>query len=188
MLFQNLKAIGEELSEICVLFCKYIYIFILSHIGFSWTKGALKFSSWQNSLCSDNLYLCSSALPILLQSPLICFLFLVAIFCFINPGYRLIGVAYLPPPINPDYLGFTVQSCSCCPNNKGIFCQRSTEQRNKNYTEIKCSVRKVILAFIFFFLFFCMYNIDWKSCSSIVKFCTQTPLEFRSSLVYTPGN
>jgi hypothetical protein len=28
MLFQNLKAIGEELSEICVLFCKYIYIFI----------------------------------------------------------------------------------------------------------------------------------------------------------------
>jgi hypothetical protein len=27
-LFQNLKAIGEELSEICVLFCKYIYIFI----------------------------------------------------------------------------------------------------------------------------------------------------------------
>jgi hypothetical protein len=28
MLFQNLKAIGEVLSEICVLFCKYIYIFI----------------------------------------------------------------------------------------------------------------------------------------------------------------
>jgi hypothetical protein len=28
MLFQNFKAIGEELSEICVLFCKYIYIFI----------------------------------------------------------------------------------------------------------------------------------------------------------------
>jgi hypothetical protein len=28
MMFQNLKAIGEELSEICVLFCKYIYIFI----------------------------------------------------------------------------------------------------------------------------------------------------------------
>jgi cytochrome c biogenesis factor len=28
MLFQNLKAIGEELSEICVLFCMYIYIFI----------------------------------------------------------------------------------------------------------------------------------------------------------------
>jgi hypothetical protein len=28
MLFQNLKAIGEELSEICVLICKYIYIFI----------------------------------------------------------------------------------------------------------------------------------------------------------------
>jgi hypothetical protein len=28
MLFQNLKVIGEELSEICVLFCKYIYIFI----------------------------------------------------------------------------------------------------------------------------------------------------------------
>jgi hypothetical protein len=28
MLFQNLKAIGEELSEICVLFCKQIYIFI----------------------------------------------------------------------------------------------------------------------------------------------------------------
>jgi hypothetical protein len=28
MLYQNLKAIGEELSEICVLFCKYIYIFI----------------------------------------------------------------------------------------------------------------------------------------------------------------
>jgi hypothetical protein len=28
MLFQNLKAIGEELSDICVLFCKYIYIFI----------------------------------------------------------------------------------------------------------------------------------------------------------------
>jgi hypothetical protein len=28
MLFQNLKAIGEELSVICVLFCKYIYIFI----------------------------------------------------------------------------------------------------------------------------------------------------------------
>jgi hypothetical protein len=28
MLFQNLKTIGEELSEICVLFCKYIYIFI----------------------------------------------------------------------------------------------------------------------------------------------------------------
>jgi hypothetical protein len=28
MLFQNLKAIGEELSEICVLFCNYIYIFI----------------------------------------------------------------------------------------------------------------------------------------------------------------
>jgi hypothetical protein len=28
MLFQNLKAIGDELSEICVLFCKYIYIFI----------------------------------------------------------------------------------------------------------------------------------------------------------------
>jgi hypothetical protein len=28
MLFQNLKAIGEELSEISVLFCKYIYIFI----------------------------------------------------------------------------------------------------------------------------------------------------------------
>jgi hypothetical protein len=28
MLIQNLKAIGEELSEICVLFCKYIYIFI----------------------------------------------------------------------------------------------------------------------------------------------------------------
>jgi hypothetical protein len=28
MLFQNLKAIGEELSEICVLYCKYIYIFI----------------------------------------------------------------------------------------------------------------------------------------------------------------
>jgi hypothetical protein len=28
MLFQNLKAIGEELSEICILFSKYIYIFI----------------------------------------------------------------------------------------------------------------------------------------------------------------
>jgi hypothetical protein len=28
MLFQNFKTIGEELSEICVLFCKYIYIFI----------------------------------------------------------------------------------------------------------------------------------------------------------------
>jgi hypothetical protein len=28
MLFQNLKAIGEEISEICVLYCKYIYIFI----------------------------------------------------------------------------------------------------------------------------------------------------------------
>jgi hypothetical protein len=28
MLFQNLKAIGEERLEICVLFCKYIYIFI----------------------------------------------------------------------------------------------------------------------------------------------------------------
>jgi hypothetical protein len=28
MLFQNLKAIGEELSEICVLICKYTYIFI----------------------------------------------------------------------------------------------------------------------------------------------------------------
>jgi hypothetical protein len=28
MLFQNLKAIGEELSEICVLFYKYIYTFI----------------------------------------------------------------------------------------------------------------------------------------------------------------
>jgi hypothetical protein len=28
MLFQNLKAIGEELSEICALYCKYIYIFI----------------------------------------------------------------------------------------------------------------------------------------------------------------
>jgi hypothetical protein len=28
MLLQNLKAIGEELSEICVLFCNYIYIFI----------------------------------------------------------------------------------------------------------------------------------------------------------------
>jgi hypothetical protein len=28
MLFQNLKAIGEELSEICVLVCNYIYIFI----------------------------------------------------------------------------------------------------------------------------------------------------------------
>jgi hypothetical protein len=28
MFFQNLKAIGEELSEICVLFCKYIYTFI----------------------------------------------------------------------------------------------------------------------------------------------------------------
>jgi hypothetical protein len=28
MLFQNLKAIGEELSEVCVLFCKYFYIFI----------------------------------------------------------------------------------------------------------------------------------------------------------------
>jgi hypothetical protein len=28
MLFQNLKAIGEELSEISVLYCKYIYIFI----------------------------------------------------------------------------------------------------------------------------------------------------------------
>jgi hypothetical protein len=28
MLFQNLKAISEERSEICVLFCKYIYIFI----------------------------------------------------------------------------------------------------------------------------------------------------------------
>jgi hypothetical protein len=28
MLFQNLKSIGEELSEICVLFCKHIYIFI----------------------------------------------------------------------------------------------------------------------------------------------------------------
>jgi hypothetical protein len=28
MLFQNLKAIGEEFSEISVLFCKYIYIFI----------------------------------------------------------------------------------------------------------------------------------------------------------------
>jgi hypothetical protein len=32
MLFQNLKAIGEELSEICVLFCKYIYIFIYIYI------------------------------------------------------------------------------------------------------------------------------------------------------------
>jgi hypothetical protein len=28
MLFQNLKPIGEELSEISVLYCKYIYIFI----------------------------------------------------------------------------------------------------------------------------------------------------------------
>jgi hypothetical protein len=28
MLFQNLKAMVEELSEICVLFYKYIYIFI----------------------------------------------------------------------------------------------------------------------------------------------------------------
>jgi hypothetical protein len=28
MLYQNLKTIGEELSEICVIFCKYIYIFI----------------------------------------------------------------------------------------------------------------------------------------------------------------
>jgi hypothetical protein len=33
MLFQNLKAIGEELSEICVLFCKYIYIFIYIDVG-----------------------------------------------------------------------------------------------------------------------------------------------------------
>jgi hypothetical protein len=28
MLFQNLKARGEEFSEICILFCKYIYMFI----------------------------------------------------------------------------------------------------------------------------------------------------------------
>jgi hypothetical protein len=28
MLFQNLKAIGEDLPEISVLYCKYIYIFI----------------------------------------------------------------------------------------------------------------------------------------------------------------
>jgi hypothetical protein len=28
VLFQNLKAIGEELLEIYALFCKYIYIFI----------------------------------------------------------------------------------------------------------------------------------------------------------------
>jgi hypothetical protein len=28
MLFQNLKTIGEELSEICLLFCNYIYILI----------------------------------------------------------------------------------------------------------------------------------------------------------------
>jgi hypothetical protein len=32
MLFQNLKTIGEELSEICVLFSKYIYIFIYIHV------------------------------------------------------------------------------------------------------------------------------------------------------------
>jgi hypothetical protein len=33
MLFQILKAIGEELSEISVLFCKYIYIFIYIDIN-----------------------------------------------------------------------------------------------------------------------------------------------------------
>jgi hypothetical protein len=40
-MFQNLKAIGEELSEICVLFCKYIYIFI--YIDFSPTLKCLLF-------------------------------------------------------------------------------------------------------------------------------------------------
>jgi hypothetical protein len=47
MLFQNLKAIGEELSEICVLFCKYIYIFIYIDVEENrpllWSSGQ---SSW----------------------------------------------------------------------------------------------------------------------------------------------
>jgi hypothetical protein len=38
MLFQNLKMIGEELSEICVLFCKYIYIFIYTDDRKYWTQ------------------------------------------------------------------------------------------------------------------------------------------------------
>jgi hypothetical protein len=47
MLFQNLKAIGEDVSEICVLFCKYIYIFIYIDVEESrpplWSSGQ---SSW----------------------------------------------------------------------------------------------------------------------------------------------
>jgi hypothetical protein len=49
-------------------------------------------------------YLFSSALPILLNFPFICFvssfLSYMANFCFINQDYRLIQM--ISPPINPD--------------------------------------------------------------------------------------